>query len=51
MKVRIEATAFRVNANTEEEAKAIVYDFCKNHDFLVVEKIFSEVEDEKEVAE
>ena len=46
--VTIEAKAFRVEAETEEEAKSIVYDACKNHDFLVVEKIFSEVIDEKE---
>lgn len=46
--VTIEAKAFRVEAETEEEAKSIVYDACKNHDFLVVEKIFSEVIEEKE---
>lgn len=48
LEVTIEAKAFRVKAETEEEAKVIVYDACKNHDFLVVEKIFSEVIDEKE---
>jgi hypothetical protein len=47
--VSIEAKAFRVEAETEEEAKCIVYDACKNHEFLVIEKIFSEVIDEKDV--
>lgn len=46
--VTIEAKAFRVEAESEEEAKSIVYDACKNHDFLVVERIFSEVISEKE---
>lgn len=48
-KVSIEARAFSVVAETEEEAKCIVYDACKNHEFLVIDKIFSEVIDEKEV--
>lgn len=46
--VTIQAKAFRVEAESEKEAKSIVYDACKNHDFLVIEKIFSEVIDEKE---
>lgn len=49
LEVSIEAKAFRVEAETEEEAKCIVYDACKNHEFLVIEKIFSEVIDEKDV--
>ena len=43
LKVTLEGTAFDVEAMTEEEAKSIVYDWCKNHDLLVVDTIESEV--------
>ena len=44
LEATIKAKAYRVEADSEEEAKAIVYDECKNHDFLVIESIESEVE-------
>lgn len=47
--VTIKAKAFRVEAETEKEARCIVYDSCKNHEFIVIEKIFSEVINEKDV--
>lgn len=42
--VTINAKAYRVEASSEDEARSIVYDECKNHDFLVIESIESEVE-------
>ena len=48
LKVTMSATAYRVKAQNEKEAQCIVYDACKNHDFLVVETIESEVINEED---
>ena len=49
--VHIIAQALRVKAETEEDAKCIVFDSCKNHDFLVIDTIESVTLEEREVNE